>query len=81
MRSDNDKTAHTSIEGPLMRRAVPALSAFAMIGVGKTTGFRLIAEGRLAAFKVGRKTLVEVASIDRLIATAPRAGSVDKLAA
>ncbi|MBW4036651.1 MAG: helix-turn-helix domain-containing protein [Proteobacteria bacterium] len=52
-----------------------------MIGVGKTTGFRLIAEGRLAAFKVGRKTLVEVASIDRLIATAPRAGSVDKLAA
>ncbi len=81
MRFDNEKTADASINGPLMRRAVPARAAFKMLGIGRTTGYRLISEGQLAAFKIGGKTLIEIASIDRLIATAPRAGSVDKLAA
>lgn len=36
-------------------------------GFGKTTTYRLIKEGRLTAVKIGRRTLVTVASIKALL--------------
>ena len=39
-------------------------------GFGKTTTYKLINEGKLTAVKVGRRTLVTVASIKALLGTA-----------
>jgi hypothetical protein len=39
-----------------------------MLGVGRTTGFRLAAEGQLDTFQIGRSRLVTVDSIERLVA-------------
>lgn len=36
-------------------------------GFGKTTTYKLISEGKLTSVKVGRRTLVTVASIKALI--------------
>jgi excisionase family DNA binding protein len=36
-------------------------------GFGKTTTYKLIGEGKLTAVKIGRRTLVTVASIKALI--------------
>lgn len=36
-------------------------------GFGKTTTYKLIKEGKLTAIKVGRRTLVTVASIKALL--------------
>ncbi len=68
--------------GPVEPRAVPAAAAFQMIGIGETTGWRLIREGRLEAVKIGRSTVVTIEAIDNFLATAPRrvpaANSMDK---
>jgi excisionase family DNA binding protein len=37
------------------------------LGLGRTSIYAMIADGRLEAFKLGRRTLVKVASIRRLI--------------
>ena len=37
------------------------------LGLGRTSVYQLIKEGRLEAFKMGRRTLVKVDSIHRLI--------------
>jgi len=44
-------------------------------GFGKTTTYKLINEGKLKAIKVGRRTLVTVASIKALLGTAPTAAN------
>lgn len=38
------------------------------LGVGRTTVYAMIADGRLDAFKLGRRRLVKAESIRRLIA-------------
>ena len=38
-----------------------------MLGVGRTTVYEMIKDGRLEAFKLGRRTLVRVDSIRRLV--------------
>lgn len=38
------------------------------LGLGRTMVYALIAEGRLEAIKIGRRTLVRVDSIRRLVA-------------
>jgi excisionase family DNA binding protein len=38
------------------------------LGLGRTTVYAMIADGRLEAFKLGRRRLVKTASIRRLIA-------------
>lgn len=40
------------------------------LGLGRTSIYQLIREGRLEAVKIGRRTLVKVDSIRRLIAAA-----------
>lgn len=48
--------------------AVSIKDAAKALGVGRTTIYAMIADGRLDAFKVGRRTLVRMASIRRVIA-------------
>ncbi len=38
------------------------------LGLGRTSIYSMIAEGRLEAFKLGRRTLIKVESIRRLVA-------------
>lgn len=38
------------------------------LGVGRSTVYKLIAEKKLDAIKIGRRTLVKVESIDALVA-------------
>lgn len=38
------------------------------LGLGRTSIYSLIKAGRLEAFKVGRRTLVKVESVQRLLA-------------
>jgi excisionase family DNA binding protein len=52
------------------RLAVSVAEACAMIGIGRTKLYELIRDGRLKRVKVGRRTLLSVASIEALIATA-----------
>lgn len=39
------------------------------LGIGRTTIYAMIADGRLEAFKLGRRRLVKAESIRRLIAS------------
>ena len=48
--------------------AVSPKVAFAMIGVGVTKGYELIASRDLEAFKIGRATRVTTASIEAYVA-------------
>ena len=41
----------------------------AALGVGKTTVFALLREGELCRVRIGRRTLVTIESIERLIET------------
>jgi excisionase family DNA binding protein len=43
-----------------------------LLGLGKTTVYRLIGEGRLAKVKVGRRTLILMESVNELLAVEPR---------
>lgn len=42
------------------------------LGIGRTFTYRLIAEGKLTACKIGGRTVIEVESIRQLVATLPR---------
>ena len=48
--------------------AVSINDAAAMLGLGRTSIYAMIGDGRLEAFKLGRRTLVKVDSIRRLVA-------------
>ncbi len=50
----------------------PAQRAFAVIGVGNTKGYELIAEGKLAARKLGSRTMIETQSLRAYVAGLPR---------
>ena len=47
--------------------AVSINDAVKMLGLGRTSVYELIKDGRLDAFKLGRRTLVRVESIRRLV--------------
>ena len=48
--------------------AVSIKDAAKALGLGRTSIYAMIADGRLEAFKIGRRTLVRVESITRLVA-------------
>jgi excisionase family DNA binding protein len=55
--------------------AIPALIASIndtsrALGIGRTSVYRLIAEGKLATVKIGRRTLIKTESIRTLIGEA-----------
>jgi excisionase family DNA binding protein len=47
--------------------AVSVSEAAKALGVGRTSVYNLINEGRLEVFKLGRRTLIKTASIRRLV--------------
>ena len=49
--------------------AVSISDAAKALGVGRTSIYAMIADGRLEAFKLGRRRLVKAESIRRLIAS------------
>jgi excisionase family DNA binding protein len=57
---------------PLAAAASPRLmsieSAAQALGIGRTLLSRLVKDGRIAAVRLGRRTLIPVQEIDRLIA-------------
>ena len=42
------------------------------LGIGRSTAYRLIDDGKLETVKIGRRTLIRVASIRALAGEAPR---------
>ena len=48
--------------------AVSINTTVQMLGLGRTSVYSLLAEGRLQAFKIGRRTLITVESIRKLVA-------------
>lgn len=49
--------------------AVSINDAARVLGLGRTSIYAMIADGRLEAFKLGRRTLVKANSIRRLVAS------------
>jgi hypothetical protein len=49
----------------------PAQRAFASIGVGNTKGYEPIAEGKLAARKLGSRTMIEAESVRGYVSSLP----------
>jgi excisionase family DNA binding protein len=49
----------------------PAQRAFAVLGVGNTTGYKLIAEGKIVARKLGSRTMIETESLKAYVASLP----------
>lgn len=52
--------------------AMPAHQAFAALGVGRTTGFKLIADGKLTALKLGGKTIITLGEMRRFLDSLPK---------
>ncbi|GLI98425.1 helix-turn-helix domain-containing protein [Sphingobium sp. BS19] len=51
------------------------LEAQRALGIGRSTAYRLMDEGRLEKVKIGRRTLIKVASIKALAGEKPYAGN------
>ena len=51
------------------RAALPVNSALLYLGIGRTSLYRLIAEGKIDARKFGKKTLILRKSADRFLAS------------
>ncbi len=52
--------------------AVPIPAFTKALGIGRTKGYELIEAGEVEAIKIGRRTLITVASIKALVDRAPR---------
>ena len=48
--------------------AVSIIDTAKALGLGRTSIYAMIADGRLEAFKLGRRTLIKAESVRRLIA-------------
>lgn len=77
MRSSHKNKSKASLKplprAPALRpRVVSVNGACRYGGFGKTKCYELIDKGRIAARKFGKKTLIEVASIDRYLDSLPK---------
>lgn len=62
--------AHTAEAPPRITHTIE--SAVEQLGCGRTTIYALIAEKKLEALKLGRRTLITDASLRALVASLPR---------
>jgi excisionase family DNA binding protein len=51
---------------------VSTKNAWRALGIGKTKGFELLRTRKLGAVRIGRKTLIPVAELERFAASLPR---------
>ena len=58
----------SKVPDPNVRR----LKAQELIGISTPTFYRLVAQGKLNAFKIGRSTRVKTSEIERFLASCPR---------
>ena len=56
---------------PVHTKHINIASACARYSIGKTLLYRLLRDGHIRAVKLGARTLVDVASMDRYFATLP----------
>jgi excisionase family DNA binding protein len=56
---------------PVQTTHIKIASACARYSIGKTLLYRLLRDGHIRAVKLGARTLVDVASMDRYFATLP----------
>jgi excisionase family DNA binding protein len=56
---------------PLKTTHINVASACSRYSIGKTLLYRLLRDGHIRAVKLGARTLVDVASMDRYFATLP----------
>lgn len=64
MNSQNSGTSGGSAK-PL---SVPVKRACEILGIGNTTMYELIRQGRVETYKIGRRTLIKYASLEALAA-------------
>ena len=69
----NDAPRATARRETTARLAYTIPDAASASGLGRTTLYELIGRGDLVAVKIGKRTLITAESLNRLIATAPRA--------
>lgn len=55
------------VEAAPARRAYSPGEAAAVLGIGRTTVYQLVSEGRLRVVKIGVRTLIPATEIDRLL--------------
>lgn len=48
--------------------------ALALLGVGRTSFYEMVSQGRIAPVKLGRRTLVKTADLQAFIASLPTVG-------
>lgn len=50
---------------------IPIREAFDKLGIGVTTGYALIGQGKLTAVKLGQRTMITNASLHEFVANLP----------
>lgn len=70
---------HNLSDGGVIKPVAVTIPTFTkMFGIGRTTAYSLIAQGRLHRVRIGRRTLITVASAEALIAAScasPKGGA------
>jgi len=59
----------TEMEKPMNQLMLPPAEAARVIGVGRTTFYGLMHDGQVQAVKIGRRTLVPIAELERYVAS------------
>ena len=62
---------------PPERRTVSVEDAAVMLGVGRTTAYAAVRRGELASIRIGRRVVVPVAAIERLLSAGDPTPSLD----
>jgi excisionase family DNA binding protein len=74
-----DELEQYSSGPPLKPLSVPVRTAANLLGVGTTTTWNLISTGKLSVIRIGRRTLVTMASLEALVATVATPASSPRL--
>ncbi len=72
MENHNGGPPPEAVESSNRRRLITLDRMEAEYSIPRSTAYELIAAGRISAVKLGRRTLIEVQSVDTMIAALPR---------